>query len=442
MGRHGLIRLVAVISVLGIVGAACASDEGTSGGTTGGEIDCATVEFGCVEVGADEPITIGSLLVETTADKALGIDSEYGIELAIDHLDGSFDGAPAQLLGHDVNWIKEDDTCSADGGQSGSTKLAADPTMFVVIGTSCSSAALGVADKNLGNKGIVLISPSNTNPALTLEGTHNDFYMRTAHNDVIQAGVVSDFVTSELKPQSAVAIHDESPYTTALAELFTDNMKNAGVDAATPEAIDSEQQDFKSMLTKLGQSSPNVIYMPVFNPACGLIPKQAADVPGLADTTFIGSDGCANQTTADLGGDAVNGMYRSGPDLTKLADQDFYQNEFLPAYYDLSGETNVLSAFHAHAYDAMNMIAAALDKVAIKHDDGSLSIPRQAFRDAMFATSNFPGIVFNYDCNSTGDCATDVSIAVYQIPNDPNFGDANAQPVFSETKTLADYGIT
>ncbi len=88
----------------------------------------------------------------------------------------------------------EDDLCSADGGQAGGTALAADPEIVAVIGTSCSSAALGVADTILGDKGIILLSPSNTNPGLTAEGTHQPFYLRTAHNDKIQGAIVSDFV--------------------------------------------------------------------------------------------------------------------------------------------------------------------------------------------------------------------------------------------------------
>ena len=86
-----------------------------------------------------------------------------------------------------------------------------------MIGTSCSSAALGVADKILSDKGILLISPSNTNPGLTAEGTHQPFYLRTAHNDKIQAAIVADFVFTEQGLTTAATINDESPYADGLA---------------------------------------------------------------------------------------------------------------------------------------------------------------------------------------------------------------------------------
>jgi branched-chain amino acid transport system substrate-binding protein len=86
---------------------------------------------------------------------------------------------------------------------------------------------------------------------------------------------------------------------------------------------------------------------------------------------------------------------------------------FLPKYKELSGQENPISIFHAHAYDAMNMVIAAIEKVAVQDADGTLHIPRQAMRDAMYATKDFPGLTGNLTCTPTGDCA-DPKIAVYE----------------------------
>ena len=66
-------------------------------------------------------------------------------------------------------------------------------------------------------------------------------------------------------------------------------------------------------------------------------------------------------------------------------------NEFLPAYNELSGEELPLSVFHCHAYDAMNMIIASIEDVAIEGDDGTLYIPRQALRDSLFCDERVRG---------------------------------------------------
>ena len=85
------------------------------------------------------------------------------------------------------------------------------------------------------------------------------------------------------------------------------------------------------------------------------------------------------------------------------------------------------------------MLFAAINSVAIKGSDGSLSIPRTALKDAMYATSGFKGITGTITCTPLGDCAGSTTVGVYQAPNFPCCAD-NAKPLFSETKTLAEVG--
>src|SRR4029450_11693654 len=133
---------------------ACSNETTTTPpGATGGGDPCKTDEFGCATYDAGAPIRIGTLLAISGDVATLGVDSFHGVQLGVDYLDGKFDAKPGQLVGHDVSLQSEDDLCSKDGGQAGATKLAADPTILSVIGTSCSSSALGVADKILGDKG-------------------------------------------------------------------------------------------------------------------------------------------------------------------------------------------------------------------------------------------------------------------------------------------------
>ncbi|MET0713958.1 MAG: branched-chain amino acid ABC transporter substrate-binding protein, partial [Mycetocola sp.] len=293
MKQRKLLTMLAIVGSLALVASSCSNDDDGGGGSdetgsTGSEVDCATVEFGCVEVASGEPISIGTLLSITGDTKNLGLDSQYGVELAADYLDGTFDGTNGQIAGHDIAFVNEDDGCSAEGGQTGATTLAADPQIVGVIGTSCSSASLGVADTILTEKGIVVISPSATNPALTTAGTHQRGYFRTAHNDRIQAAVVSDFVTQEKGAKTAVTIHDESPYTQGLTDGFKANFEANGGTVNAEEAINSLDKDFKPLLTQIAQNAPDVIYAPDFNPACALIAKQKATTSGLEDTILTG----------------------------------------------------------------------------------------------------------------------------------------------------------
>lgn len=445
MRNRRLFALLALFGALSLVAAACSNDDngggGTTGGTTGatstgGAVDCDTDEFGCVTIAAGEPIQLGTLLAISGDVASLGQDSQNGVALAIDFLDGTLDGTNGQLLGHDVELVNEDDLCSAEGGQQGATALASNESIVAVFGTSCSSAALGVADQIFSDKGMILISPSNTNPGLTSEEAHQPFYLRTAHNDKIQGAIVSDFALQELGATTAATINDESPYADGLAAAFRDNFEAGGGTITAIEAIQSSDTDFKPLLTSIAEGNPEVLYFPDFNPACALIASQAADI--MPDTKLIGSDGCLATDFLQTAGDAANGVFASSPDLSVFANGDFYKNEFLRQYSETFG-TEPTAVFHAHAFDAANIVFAAIEAAVVDDGSGNLTISRTALKDALYATSGYQGITGTITCTPLGDCATDVTIGLFEAPAWPvEGGEPDAQAVFSETKTLDD----
>ncbi len=432
MKRSRTGKLLLVVAAFAMIAAAC------GGGSTATPDKCTSDPFGCVEVKAGTPITVGTLLVISGPNAALGQDSQNGVVLAADYLDGTFDAKSGQIDGHDIAFNNQDDGCSAEGGQTGAQALASNPDIVGVIGTSCSSAAQGVADKILSDKGIVLISPSNTGPALTSPSQHQPFYLRTAHNDKLQGAAVADFAYNELGARTAATIHDGSPYADGLQQVFADTFQQLGGTITAQEAIQVGETDFTSVLTSIGTSTPDVLYYPIFAAEGALITQQARQTAGLENATLIGSDGMTSTDFLNAAGSAADGMYLSGPDLTAFGgDQSFYTNDFLPAYVAQFG-AEPAAVFHAHAYDATNMLFAAIKKVAIdsKGDpatdsSGTIFIPRTALKDALFATSNFPGITGNLTCNADGDCQTTATIAMVQVENG-----AMTAPVWSKQMTL------
>jgi branched-chain amino acid transport system substrate-binding protein len=439
MTRKSL-AIVALFGALMLTAAACSNNKTTAGGGGGGggTDQCQTDRFGCVTYRPGEPIRIGTLLAISGDVATLGLDSFHGAQLGVDYLDGKFDEKPGQLLGHEVNLQSEDDLCSKDGGQAGGTKLAADPTILSVIGTSCSSSALGVADKILGDKGILLISPSNTAAGLTSLTGHNAFYLRTAQNDAIQARVVADFVSKQGIGKAAT-IHDESPYATGLTDGFKSFFEKRGGQVVAAEAITSTDTDFKPLLTSIAQSAPELIYLPDFNPACALIAKQAKDIPALANVKLMGSDGCNASTFFDQAGKAGDGFLLSSPIASPGASSGGISKQYNDAYRAQYG--NPTASFNANAFDAFNILVQAIKKVAIKGSDGSVTVPRRALRDAIFQTKDYQGVTGPLTCIDTGDCQSQlaVNIGVYESPNAPTNPDTpDAKAIFSETFTLQD----
>jgi branched-chain amino acid transport system substrate-binding protein len=405
------LKYFAGLVVLAMILAACTSSPSAS--PSGGESAapstgedpaavCAADQFGCVEYAEGDPIVIATLLVITTADASLGLDAQYGAEVA--------QSMRPEVAGREVEFSFNDDLCSADGGTAGATLLASDATIAAVIGTSCSSAGVPAA-QILSEKGIVLLSPSATSPVLTEPGLHQEFFLRTAHNDNIQGAAMAQFAYDEIGMRTAATIHDGGPYTEALQGVFAQSFENTGGTVTKTEVVAPDATDVSGQLTSIAADSPDFLFYPIFTVAGAQVTRQAKTTAGLEDTTLAGADGLISPDFLEAAGADAEGMYMSGPQTTF---GDVYENEFLPAYTKVSGEEQPISAFHAHAFDAYNLIADAIEAVALTGSDGTLYIPRTALKDALYSVSSYAGLTGTLTCNEDGDCAN-TTITVRQV---------------------------
>jgi branched-chain amino acid transport system substrate-binding protein len=429
------VRLFALLSVLALVAAACGDGGGTSTTAGGGEEpgtttaetpdttaaggDGTTVpegELGSVTVAAGDMIQIRSLNAISGETATLGIPNQVAVEIAIE------DYGP--IKGHDVTiGTGLDDLCNAEGGQAAAQTIAADEQVVGVIGTSCSGAAVA-ASPVISDAGLVMISPSNTSPALTsdLQGNpgtdYHPGYFRTAHNDLFQGQAVANFVYNELGLTTAAAIHDGDPYTQGLAGAFQAAFEELGGTITTFTGVNKGDTDMTPVLSEVAASAPEAIYFPIFPPEGDFIVQQIGGVAGLEDVTLLAADGLL--VANFLGLPETAGMYFSGPSL-QFGDNvneitGLSATDFLTAYEEREGEPPT-AAFWAHAYDAATMLLAAIDSVAVENADGSLTIDRQALRDAV-AASDFDGMIGHLTCDEFGDCGSqEIQIVVHPDPS-------------------------
>lgn len=367
-----------------------------------GSMEC-TDAIGCVEVAAGDPIQIASALVISGPNADLGLDSQRGVEIALK--------MRGEVMGHTVELIAEDDGCNAEGGQTAGQKVVANPQVVGAIGTSCSGAGVPMA-QIISDAGYVLISPSNTSPALTDPAqAFKPGYLRTAHNDLIQGAAMADYAYDVLGVTKAAAIHDGDPYTEGLARAFSDAFVAKGGELVAFEAEAADATNVEPLLTTVAASGPEFLYYPVFIPLGSLITNTAKNISGLEDVHLAGADGIQSPSFLENTVDTSEGMFVSGPDLA--FSNTFYQDEFLPMYLADYG-TEPTAPFHAHAYDATVMLLDAIEAVAQQDADGNLLIGRQALRDALYATSGMEGITGTITCNEFGDCA-DPKISVSEV---------------------------
>lgn len=388
------LTLLALLTAVAMVAAACPAEEE----------EVTTGPLGAVTIGADDPIRIASFQSISGETASLGNDQVRGVEIAIEDLGG-------ELLGHEIQLQSEDDLCSSQGGQSGIAKILANEDTVAIIGTSCSGAGVPAAEA-MSEAGLVMVSGSNTSPILTsvagVKGSANQpGYFRTAHNDAIQGEAAATFVFKELKLTKAATIHDGDPYTEGLANAFGASFKKLGGTIVKATAVGAKDTDMRPVLTEVSAAGPELIFFPIFQPAGDFIAKQAKEIAGLKDKAILmGADGLLSDTYVTI--PETKGIYFSGPATPSGKAYD----DFVAAYEKKYGEKPI-QAFHAHAYDALNMLAAAIEEVADQKDDGSLVIDRQKLRDALYDTTDFKGLTGSLTCDEFGDCA-DPKIQVFR----------------------------
>lgn len=364
--------------------------------------------IGCVEVAADDPIVIGVMVPLSGPNAALGDDQIGAIEIAVEQR--------GELLGREIEIVAEDSACNAEGGQTAAQRIVSDDSVLGVVGTSCSGAA-AAALPLISEAGMLMISPSNTSPALTDDdveagGLYLPGYFRTAHNDLFQGRLAAQFALQVLEAGSVATVHDGDPYTEGLQGAMADAFAELGGEVVFQGAISKGDTDMSAILTEIAAAAPDVLYFPVFEPESNFIAAQAATTPGLEDTILMSADGSLVDSFPENTGDAAIGMFQSGP---FIAGETY--DAFLADWDEIIGGVPP-SAFHAHAFDATNMLLDAIESVAVEGEDG-LVIGRQALRDAVTATEEYVGLTGTLTCQSEapfiGDCATGEALGIFEI---------------------------
>ncbi len=362
-------------------------------------------KLGCVVIGPNDPIHIAFMFVISGDNSALGLDTKYGAEIAIDDMGG-------KLFGHVIKFDGQDSACNAEGGQAAAAKIASDVTVVAVIGPSCSTEAR-VAATIITQAGLTMVSPSSTGPDLTDPAKHQVGFLRTSFNGKVQGVVAAQFAYTQLNLTRAATIDDHSSFAQALAQAFAETFKKLGGVITSEEVVNVGDKDMRPTLTRIAAGKPDLVFYPISTTEGSLIAAQIRDVKGLERTAMLSSDDAFSPDFLKAAGKNTIGMYFSIPDFEGYSGG--YQ-AFVEKYRNKYKVKGTLAPFHAHAYDAMNMVLAALQEpdVIVKESDGTLHVRKQALRNALYATKDLNGLTGTLTCDGNGDCA-DPKIAVYQV---------------------------
>ena len=373
--------------------------------------DACADALGCVEIAPEESLTIGGIL-------RLSGPKPWSGEVARDAFRLAMLDRGSQLLGREVELILEDSACSAEQAAEAARRMAALPKLLGIIGTNCSLAASG-ALPIISEAGLFMISPSNSSPRLTdadreAGGLHQPGYFRTAHNDRFVGAISARFAIEILGAQVAATIDDGDPYTQGLARAMAATFSELGGTVALQAEISKGDSDMSGLLGEIAAAGADLVYFPVFADEALAIAQQLPNTPGLEEAVMMSADGAYSTYFAQGAGAGAIGMYMAGPYVSGEAYEAFLQR-----WRDAIDEAGPWGGFHAHAYDAANLLLDAVEAAAQEREDGSLLIGRGDLRAAMVGVDGYPGLTGSLRCQDesphAGDCATGQALAIFQL---------------------------
>jgi branched-chain amino acid transport system substrate-binding protein len=154
------------------------------------------------------------------------------------------------------------------------------------------------------------------------------------------------------------------------------------------------------VLAAVATSDVELLFFPIFPPEGNYIVLQAKEVEGFERIALLGGESLLTPAFVEPVGAAGVGMYFVSPQTPAGSAYD----DFVAKYRSKYGQSPT-TPFVAHSVDAANIMFDTIEKVAIKEDDGTLHLGRQALRDALYATSGFHGLTGTLTCDKFGDCA-------------------------------------
>ena len=212
--------------------------------------------IGCVTIDPGEPIELGVLQALSGGPAPIGLAQVRSIELAVAARDG-------QLLGHPIELQIEDEYCSPEGGTVAAQKLASDPQIIAILGTTCSGAAAPAAQV-MSAAGLVMISGENTAPSLTAIGGKpgpdwQPGYFRSTYNDTVRGQAAATFVFRELGLTQVATINDGDAFTQGLTDAFEQKFTGLGGEIVLAATVNKEESNMHPVLEAVALAEAQLV---------------------------------------------------------------------------------------------------------------------------------------------------------------------------------------
>lgn len=358
---------------------------------------------GCDEDQLDDAssITADTLIVKighsgplTGAQGHIGKDNENGVRLAIDELN-----TENVVIGDKVaqfELISEDDMADPRTATQVAQKLV-DAGVKGIIGHMNSGTSIP-ASKIYHDAGLVQISPSATAIAYTAQNFPGA--MRVMGNDSQQGTQLARFAVEKLGVKKVAIIDDRTSYGQGIADVFEKTCVELGAKVVKREFTTDKASDFNAILTNIKGSDAELLFYGGMDAQAAPMVKQ---MRGLGITiTFMGGDGTRTAEFLKLAGNEADGVIGSLPGLPveNMQGGPAFKQKFEARF-------GVIQLYAPYAYDAMRMMAAAMQQAGSAEPAKYLPVLQQM---------HYSGVTSNIHFDAKGDL-TNSPVSLYKAAN-------------------------
>jgi branched-chain amino acid transport system substrate-binding protein len=330
----------------------------------------ALVMVGCGnKSGKGDVIKIGSFAALSGDQAVWGQADVNGLKFTAEQINKA-----GGILGKQIEIVSYDDKGDQLEAVNAVKRLINDDKVCAIIGCNSSGRNIAVAPVAEESK-VPVVSTFATNPRVTVPeaGKIMKYTFRVCYIDPYAGDVLARYAYNDLKAKKAAVLYEiSSDYSVGMRDFFKQSWQKLGGTVVADEAFKTGDVDFRAQLTKIKESKPDVIVMPILYKEVALSAKQARDLGIKA--TMLGGDGWPSSALLEMAGDAVEGSY-----FVNHGDVDAPNvQEWRKQYKEFFKKDIEINSILGH--DAMIMLKAAIEKAG-KADP-------QAIRDALEATKD------------------------------------------------------
>lgn len=300
--------------------------------------------------GAPAEISVGWIGPLTGDAAPYGVAIKRGTDLAVQEINAGM------KIGKPLRIIYEDDQAKPTAGVAAFEKLTKVNGVPVVIQAAASSVMLAVMPKAEAAK-VVYISPSCSSDKIRTEKMRNNYkyIFRTWPSDAYQAEVLAKFAANELKAKKAAVLYINTEYGIGFKDVFAKQFQDAGGSVVLSEGFAEGTTDFRSLLTKTKDTSPDVVFIPSHYKEAAQLLKQARELA--INVQFLADAALYSPELLKVAGNAADGLILTNPDWSPLSKKPKIK-AFVEAFRKANNQDP--DVYAAAGYDLVLLMAEAI----------------------------------------------------------------------------------